>query len=348
MASSTFTPLPRKSVDLLLTRCREIADANNCTYIDASTQLGFVPTEDGSRVVLDIRDPAGNSVGKPSKWGSQTIMFVGTCDKMFIRADSAVRDDAMTGTEKQTMYIKQLDGNKDSENAVKQLLDTYSITAWSKAVGKCKNHGLASSAKAKNPSAKQLGEHAAALATRGGVFFPTSSNDLEDPDRCLKFSAKLVLQRKQHVPATGTGFDIPAVNNYFEEASDCGVRLIEFLGRDGHPFTGNHGDIQQVGAGLFIVTIHPDYYAAKISKVTTPHRLQTVVCIDVTTSSGGSKAFAMPNIQNMLEPPSSHTATDAADTTDDELTDDAAASADAADTFDVNAFVAKRRRVNTP
>jgi hypothetical protein len=284
-----------------------------------------VPTEDGTRAAIHITDSDGNSIGKPSKWGSQRIMFVGKSEKMFIRMEHSVRDDTMTGTEKQTMYVTPLNGNADSEHAVEQLLQLYSIPSWSAAVGNCKQHGIVGSMKSKNPTPKQITDHATALATRGGVFFPTSTNDIDDEDRCLKFSGKLVQARKQHVPASGTGFDVPAVNRYFEENNDAGLRLIEFLGRDGHAYTGQHGDIQSVGTGLFILTLHPDYYAAKISKVTTPHRLETVVCIDVQTASNGSQKFTMPNIQAMLETPDS----------DEEGV-----------LADVDAFVAKRRKLS--
>lgn len=331
-SNRSFSPLARAKVNKLLVRAREIADANSCTYIDRTMRLSFAPNDDNTRLVLSIKDAAGNEVGRASKWGSRRIMFVGKCDgRMFIKPDHAIRDGTIEGNEKQTMYITPLDGNADSLHAHKQMLAMWTPESWSKAVGTCKSHAALATLKKKDPTAKQIVDHCSSLANRGAVFFPTSTNDTDDPDRCLKFSGKLVQAKKQHVPAQGTEYDTPLVNDYFNDHPDSGLRLIQFMRRDGHDYTGLLGNIQSIGAALFIVTVHPDYFAKNINKVTTPHRLETAVCLDVSISTGGVR-FTMPNMQDMLDTPS--------DNDDDDTTQQLFGGP----VDPVDAFVAERKR----
>ena len=298
-----FTPAPADKRELLLSQAAPIAKANNCILLDETTDIKWVDGGEGRNrpCVVD------KSTGKPFKEDgfSAKVLIVGKCTKHYDSPESVFRDglDApMTGTEKQTYYIEPLDGHRGSKAAVKQLLRLYNPegTAWAEAASKTPNHAVKSTLKKKGASEKQILEHAKQLAQRGSVFFPVHSD--EDGNKTLRLSNKLVQSRRTYTRAIGTGFDIDTVDAYFTSADnkDKGIRLTSFLGRDGKAWQGKCGDIKAINIGFFIVSLYSDYFAPKISKFTMPHRLETIVCIDCTTSTGGSTTVVIPNMQELM------------------------------------------------
>jgi len=160
------------------------------------------------------------------------------------------------------------------------------------------------------------------------VFLPVQTDDEGVVN--LKFANKIKQDKRKYVRAVGTGFDIPIVDDYFANDTAAGLRLTSFLGRDGSEWQGTPDQITAINCGYFIVTLYPDYFAQKIGKFTTPHRLETIVCLDVETSAGGGGVqFNMPqNLQQlagMKDTPSSDE--------DDDDGDDGDAAAAAGDGF---------------
>ena len=298
--SNIFTPLDGAKLDILLAQAPDIARDNNCVFLGAGTTLAFEPCEDMARVGLVARDASGDPLVAKSNWGALDVMFIGKVGDMYMSPDFVFREPVMQGSEKQSVYVEAVEGNADSEAAVAQLLGAYTPEAWAKAVSECEGkHTLVSTMRKKNPTPDQVREHCEAMAGKGSVFLPRHKRPDDDEFR-LKLHSKLVQSKKTHQPAKNGEFNTDIVNDYFEAHPESGLKLVEFMGRDGEMWEGKAGDIRDIGAAFFIVTFYPDYFAQKIGKVTCPLRLKTVVCISASTGTHGSKQFKMRNMQDML------------------------------------------------
>lgn len=343
-ARDVFTHISAADVAKLLVSAPSIAADNNCTFLDKDTKLQWEPTDE-NRLAVNVRHKAtGEQIGAPSRFGSRKVMFIGAVRNMYVGQHSVIKEDTgMQASCKQTVYIEALQGNDDSVAAIKELTSVYSAERWSAAVAKSGGkHAIMAGIKKNKQDEKGVREHCLQMAQRGAVFFPVApKTDDDDEPPAVKFSSKLHQSKCTHMPAAGTGFDIDVVNDYFKANPGNGIALIDFIGRDGTSWKGKPEDLREINAAFFVVTLHPDWFAAKINKVTMPHRVQTIVCLDATTSCGAKKPFSMPNVQAFVTPadPASTPAPAGDPSSDDDDETDVNADADE--------FVRARKRART-
>lgn len=317
--NNVFTRLPADRLRGILATAPSIAAANGCIMLGTETKMKHVTLPGSGRLQAVVTDKSGKQISPMGKYGGTRILVKGRCTKSFHSPEHVFRDgtdSAMNGKEKQVFYLEAIENDPDSVAAVKQLKGLWdtaskSTTSWANAVGECPDHKALLSLKTKNPTKAAIVKHAQTMVDRGNVFFPVARND-EDDSLSLKFSNKIRQEKRQYKPAKGSGFDLDIVDEFFKSDTNAGLRLVSFLGRDGTEWQGRQADIKAVHAGFFIITVYSDYYVDTIKKITTPHRLETIVCLDCDTASASGSRFTMPNLQELAGMPSETTDKDGA------------------------------------
>ena len=115
-------------------------------------------------------------------------------------------------------------------------------------------------AKKKDPTEKQLFDFCTQLVDTGKVFFPIGEdgeNDDGTPRNTFKGANKIVKSNMKYKRATGTGFDIEAVDDFFAGNPTSGISLIKFIGRDGKEWKGKPDEIGKIHHGFFGLTCFP-------------------------------------------------------------------------------------------
>lgn len=343
-----FTRLPQGTLEKVVATADSFAKANGCTLLTKDTVMKHVPHNGRLQpVVCDKK--TGAQLSPLGKYGGTKILAILACKKHFSAAKHVFGrdgvDSPMVGNEKQTFYPTAVQEIADSVAAERQLKHLYvpgTPTTWAAAASACKEHKIHSlNKKSKSATKEQSLAHAVQFAERGNVFLPIHCDD--DGNHTLKFANKIKQDKRKYTKAVGTGFDIPIVDEYFANDTGSGLRLTSFLGRDGSEWQGTPDMITTIECGFFIITLYPDYFAQKIGKFTTPHRLETIVCIDVSTAeSGGGATFNMP--MNLQELAGMQTA-ESADEDDDHADGDNDSEQD--NTEDIDGFLAERKRQKT-
>jgi len=308
--NNVFTRLPPDRLRGILATAPSIAAANGCVMLGTETRMQHITLPGSGRLQAVVTDKAGKQISPMGKYGGTRILVKGRSTKSFHSPEHVFRDgvdSTMNGKEKQVFYLEAIDNDPDSVAAMKQLKDLWdtaskSPKSWANAVADCPDHKALLSLKTKNPTKAAIVKHAQTMIDRGNVFFPVARSD-EDDSLALKFSNKIRQEKRQYKPAKGSGFDIDIVDEYFKSDTNAGLRLVSFLGRDGTEWQGRQADIKAVHAGFFIITVYPDYYVDTIKKITTPHRLETIVCLDCDTASASGLRFTMPNLQELAGMP---------------------------------------------
>jgi hypothetical protein len=350
-----FTRPGNKAVAACANFLTQTASSNGMIALTDAIDLRWVPTDD-HRVLPAAFDTATNKrVPNQGNPFACSLMLEGACTKKFVGA--RIIEEGIDGKPemgpniKQVMHLRGVGADK--------LIALY--RAWPNAAATCPGHQvreLYKKAKKKEPTEKQLLDFCTQLVDSGKVFFPIGEdgeNDDGTPRYTFKPANKIVKNNLKYKRATGSGFDIDAVDEYFANNPNSGITLIKFVGRDGKEWKGKADEIGKIHYGFFGVDLFSDYFAPKINKFTMPTRAKVAVCIDVETTGNAGSNFVMADMQGLagmqveedeggVDDSSLCVAEAAASDKKRDRDDAVAVGAPDTDVDDVDAFVHERKR----
>ncbi len=294
-----FTRPSQKAVKACSSFFVQTAESNGMIALTENVELKWVPTDDHRIVPAAFDALTGKRVPNTGNPFACAVMIEAACTKKFV--GPRIIEDGMDGKPEMGSNTKQVLHMRGK--GADKMIKLY--RGWAKAASSCPGHQvreLYKKAKKKDPTEKQLFDFCTQLVDTGKVFFPIGEdgeNDDGTPRNTFKGANKIVKSNMKYKRATGTGFDIEAVDDFFAGNPTSGISLIKFIGRDGKEWKGKPDEIGKIHHGFFGIDLFSDYFAPKINKFTMPTRAKVVVCIDVETTGSNTNNFVMADMQGL-------------------------------------------------